>query len=299
MKNQFRILVLVFSFNLFSSCDYIREPYTIPGPNGCTSPQPDFTPRSDPKRKVLIEDFTGHNCGNCPPGHIILSDLIAQNEDQIIGIALHSGSAEMDAYTAPKPPNTENSLQYDFRTSTATDVDLHFGLGTAGIPNGMVNRKIFGGTVVVSPATWGSKVSELLVSPPQMDIQLKNYYDPQENSICSYAYVQALEDLYSNYKLVLLITESGIINWQKYYGNTPELVPGYVHNHVLRASITNTWGVQVGGGSNLKSGDTEIQGYSISTAGTDWNINNLHVVAFVYDVATFEIIQAEELKVTP
>ncbi|MBW7936215.1 MAG: hypothetical protein H3C71_03470, partial [Flavobacteriales bacterium] len=56
------ILPLLFII-LASSCDYIDPPYIQTGANGCTVAEPSFTPRTNPIRKVLVEDVTGHRCG--------------------------------------------------------------------------------------------------------------------------------------------------------------------------------------------------------------------------------------------
>jgi hypothetical protein len=49
----------------------------------------------------------------------------------------------------------------------------------------------------------------------------------------------------------------------------------------------------------ILDGEQFIQGYSIQIDPSAWNINHLYIVAFVYDAATFEVIQAEETKVLP
>jgi len=296
MKNKIHYIFICLSILFFSSCDYVNQTYTVPGPNGCTSPEPDFTPRTSPERKVLVEDFTGHKCGNCPMGHVALNNLKNTYGEQVIGIAIHSEKSNL---TTPTAANPENKFVYDFRTQAALGIDEQFGIYSIGIPNGLVNRKNFGSSVIVPPAQWNARVTDVLSTPIQMDIQINNFWDPANNSICSYAFIEAKENLSSNYKMVMLITESNIIQWQKYYANTPEEIPDYIHNHVLRTSITSIWGVPVANGEPINSGDTEIQGYSISTVGTDWNINYLYVVAFVYDVATYEVIQVEEVKVIP
>ena len=63
--------------------------------------------------------------------------------------------------------------------------------------------------------------------------------------------------------------------------------------------LTTIWGVEVAGGDGMNASETFIDGYSVSTSGVDWNMDHLNVVAFVYDVATFEVIQAEQVKIIP
>ena len=43
-------------------------------------------------RAVLIEDFTGQNCKNCPNGTTIINDIIkTHGEDKVIAVGIHSG----------------------------------------------------------------------------------------------------------------------------------------------------------------------------------------------------------------
>ena len=51
--------------------------------------------------------------------------------------------------------------------------------------------------------------------------------------------VKALKNVDGEYNIVIAITEDSIVDWQK-NGSYDDSV--YVHNHVLRAIINNTWG---------------------------------------------------------
>ena len=68
-------------------------------------------------------------------------------------------------------------------------------------------------------------------------------------------------------------------------------IPDYMHNHVFRASLNDTWGTNV-----FEGGATTGQSQSITASGTinaNWNENNMHIVCFAYDSDTGEIIQVE------
>ena len=48
-------------------------------------------------RAVLIEDFTGQNCKNCPNGTTIINDIIkTHGEDKVIAVGIHSGPLSED-----------------------------------------------------------------------------------------------------------------------------------------------------------------------------------------------------------
>lgn len=280
------------------SCDYIDAPYIIQGPNGCTDPEPDFTPRTNPVRKVLVEDFTGHRCGNCPRAAETIHDIQAAHPGQVIAMGVHS--AIPSEYTGTYPDNTTQNpdLKYteDYTREVSTTLDQKFGVSTSGLPTGMVNRKKVSGSYASNYTTWESKVSTYLQTPPDMDIQIKNYYHSSDSSLCSYVYVQFLNQISGKYRVVLYLIENDHVNWQKDYQNTPQDIQGYTHNHLLREPITSIWGTVVLDGTSEVNA-SYVNGYSIQIDAGKYDVNNCYVVGFVYDENTWEVIQAEEEKV--
>jgi hypothetical protein len=290
------ILIAVVTVTLFS-CDYIREPYTVPGPNGCTVPEPDFVPNPNPVRKVMIDEFTGHYCGNCPSAHQVVDQMLSNgnNAERVFVVAHHSEYA-LD-FTKPWAPNPENKFIYDFRNKISSQLDYKYN-GSA-YPSGMVNRKKYSGNEIVPYASWESYATDLLSTPPVLDIQLKNFYDPTGKTICSYYYVQALENITGDYSIVIYLTEDSIIQWQKNVQTIPMEIENYTHKHVLRTSFNGYFGTAINEDGGLSAGETFINGFSISLDNTDWNPDHLNVVAYVYNVASNEIIQAEGIKLIP
>ena len=60
------------------------------------------------ERTVLLEEFTGQKCTNCPDAHRMVAQLINQYGDRLISVAIHSGGfgiAEIftndDLFTCP------------------------------------------------------------------------------------------------------------------------------------------------------------------------------------------------------
>ena len=91
-----------------------------------------FEETSNIVQKVLIEDFTGHKCQNCPEAAEELHILQDSYENQVIGIAIHAGFfAEPNSAVAP-------FLTTDFRTEKGTEIHDFFGANA--YPVGMVNR---------------------------------------------------------------------------------------------------------------------------------------------------------------
>lgn len=287
------ILPLLFTI-LASSCDYIDPPYIQTGANGCTVAEPSFTPRTNPIRKVLVEDVTGHRCGNCPRAGEKMAELYTNFPERIVGLSVHS---ELSGYfTAPLGDTGKYS--YDFRTPLGKAIDEKFGVSAVGLPNGMINRKKINNSAVISHTQWSNQVSTILSNDPDIDIQIKPYYDQTDSTLCAYVFVECLKNLSGSFKVVCYLVEDNLINWQKDYAFPGEDVSNYHHEHILRTALSTTWGTLLADGE-ITAGQTFVNGYSIKFDLNRWNPNNCKVIAFVYNENNDEVIQAEEEKMIP
>ena len=128
---KFLYLFFVLSLGLFAGCEEI-SPEINPqmGPN--TDPD-DPSPVEDQPRQVLIEEFTGVRCVNCPDGSEAIETLLNIHGEQLVAVSIHSsGSFSV--------PNDENA--YDFRTTEGDNI-LSFLGEPIGYPTAVVNRKKF------------------------------------------------------------------------------------------------------------------------------------------------------------
>lgn len=275
----------------FSGCDIVDDPVKTSA-NGCTIAEPTFTPRNNPVKKILVEDFTGHRCGNCPRAAEKIHDLETQYGDQIIAIAYHS---ELSGYFTGVEEGT-NKYTYDYRTSTAKDIDTRFGISGIGIPRGMINRTDNGQGKSSPPNTWTGQISALVNQAPAMDVQLKNAYDAIEGTLCAYTYVQGLQASSGTFRLVVYLVENDFTNWQKDYNNINEDIANYNHSHIFRTNLTTVWGKEIKTGT-MNPGEETVIGFSIPFDANKWNPDNCYVVAFVYNEDNGQVIQAEKMAV--
>jgi hypothetical protein len=103
---------------------------------------------------------------------------------------------------------------------------------------------------------------------------------------------------YSNVKLVVYVLENGLVYSQKNYtnyfnGQNP--IPNFVHDHVLRSSLTNLLGDALSG--TIYGAETKIT-YSVPVPANVSNKDKMSFVAFVVDennlVINARLIEANE-----
>lgn len=267
MKNFIWIVLAI----VISGCDKIDQPFKENPSGGGGNPTTYI-------RKVLIEDFTGAACKNCPDAANTAKNI--QNNlypGKVIVMAIHSGF-----FAVPGGP-----FPYDFRTPEGEQLATDFGVQA--YPNGMVNRSTFGlATSVVGHGEWASRTDSLLKLPAVATIKIENEYNDATRVIATTITTKALTDLSGIYKLAAFYTEDSIIKPQL---NGSVLEQNYVHMHALRGAFAGTYGETVFNNAGAK--DSIVKPYSL-TIKTDAVPKNCIVVAYLYNETTKEIVQVEE-----
>jgi hypothetical protein len=277
---------------LFFSCDKIDAPYAevnVSSIDTLQFPSPSFAINPDEPRRVLIEDFTGHTCGNCPTAAIQLENLITSSGGKVIGVAIHAG----ETFAAPAPP----TYPEDYRTEVGDAIDAQFGITSAGQPNGMVNRIKTGNVYYTIPNAWSNRVNAILNNTPQADAQIgiKAYYDEEKERIIAYVHAGFLTSLSGNFRLAAYAIEDSVIGDQKWYnqGLPNDHDENYVFNHTLRGNVSSLWGEDIA--VNPQAGSVYRKVWVLKLK-PEWKPKHMKVVAFVYNKDNFEIIQPGEAK---
>lgn len=274
---------------IITSCDIVEGPYIT-----------DSDSYVNPDKKVLIEDFTGHLCPNCPNAAREIEAIHTIYGDQIIALAIHVSPDFARPYSANQAP----SFQYDFRTEWGNNWDNFYNISNNGLPKGMINRIGYQNeSHVLGKDEWASIVANELKKETDFSISI----EADTNEITVYS---TLENTVSNnYNLVVCLAESNIINWQKDGQNNIE---DYQHNHVLRSVVYDD---KLSNQSTLVSGtvveknidininqleqDNIDYSNNIAEAGNGnaggWNADNMSIIAYIYNSITKEVVQVEEV----
>lgn len=285
--------IILFILLYVSSCDIVETPYM----NTENISQID-TNSNNYVKKVLIEDFTGHLCPNCPQAATEIEAIHDIYGEQIIAIAIHVTKSFARPYPASQAPN----FQYDFRTSWGDDLDNLFDISSAGLPRGMVNRTGYPDNHKLGKDEWANAVSNELNKEINFGIMINS----SNNNIN--ITTQVLNNISGSYNLVVCLTESGIINWQK---DGTENIENYEHNHILRSVLLDealssniNYETNQEIQKNITYNLTELEEYNIDystnvaelgngNAG-NWNSNNMSIVAYIYNTNTKEVVQVEQ-----
>lgn len=229
-------------------------------------------------RAILIEDFTGQRCNNCPTGTEIINGIVdTYGEDNVIAVGIHSGPLGF--------PGTATAV--GLVTDTGNEYYSHWDKeNKMGQPWVIFNRK-------TSPDShynnWAAMVSTIISEKSNLTVNIANAYDAASRTLTTTVGADGLSGSVKG-KLQVWIVEDGVTALQKMPdGSTNKK---YIHNHVFRAAVNGTWGEDV----TVKEGETTTKQYSYKLPEA-WNANNIAVVAFVYNDSGVENVAKKHLVV--
>lgn len=225
-------------------------------------------------RTVLIEDFTGQNCVNCPSAHATIDQLVQQYGDAVIPVSIHAGGFGVPVsnkrYTGLMQPEGD----------TYNDA-----WGINEWPKGVVNRR--GGAM--NHDQWAQAVRDELALPSSIAMEAEASCDGANIDIN----IELIPTLSADAMLQVWILEDGIVARQE--DATLGRINDYVHNHVYRASVNGVGGESVSLTDNIHANFSYT--YGVRNTDTEkWVPENLSVVAFVYN--STGVLQATHCKVT-
>ncbi|MCD4679850.1 MAG: Omp28-related outer membrane protein [Bacteroidales bacterium] len=284
MKTLKIFLLLIIAGYFVQSCDKIDPPYTKGGGGTDTvaCPVPDFPINNNPIRKVMIEEFTGHQCPNCPQGQVKIKELKVKYGEQLNVVAIHAGVfSDLDP---------SHGYTYDFRTAEGTLINDDFDAGNLGYPSGMINRivKSAPDNRIFSRFEWEGAMDTMMAVSPFLDLQIITDYDSASRKLCTHVQTEFLQDITKNVNLVIFILEDSIISKQQ---SISSAIDDYVHSHVLRGTVSGAYGKVLSEG--LVTKDTKIIKSYKTILPAEWDAHHISVLAFVYYPDDMIILQSE------
>ncbi|MFA7082747.1 MAG: Omp28-related outer membrane protein [Bacteroidales bacterium] len=279
MKKILYSLLLIIPI-FWISCDTIEDDQKLVYPKGQTRETTPITVTSS-KQRVLLEDFTGWRCTNCPAAAEKATELITKYGDSLVVMAVHA--------TSFAKPSAENN-NVDFRTEYGGQWATYF--GCTSLPAGMINRTKIGNAYKVNDASWDISIQNSLSTKEHiMDINLGAVHRVADNMILVSCENEFLKNYASPTLISILVLESGIIGVQK--SNDNPLIEDYEFNHVLRKNGLVDYFLSI---MPISKGQKINKNYLIDIDSDIKDIKKCSVVVFVTDAETKEVIQVNTIE---
>jgi hypothetical protein len=223
-------------------------------------------------KKVILEEFTGTGCPNCPGGHTAAATLLNDNLGNLFVIAYHPNNS---SYTASDPMVTTYSAAF-YTMPFISSVGRY-------MPSAMINRRVWGGVErIQGVGNWTNDVNSIKAEASPLNVGISSTYNTSTHMLNISVEVYFTSTVSDALTIYVELTEDGIIAAQS-GGTSP-----YTHNHVFRQSLVSQWGDVIPAPSSQSTLKTFSFSYDNST--TLYDMTKCEVVAFVRNAVDEEII---------
>jgi hypothetical protein len=254
-------------------------------------------PAADP-HNVLIEDFTGQSCSNCPAAHDVLEGLIATGHVNVVSLYITN-------FIQTTPPN---GAIYDFRDSTATLIcsGIYLGVTGSGIPAGGVDRVPVSSTLLLYSAGWSGAVATQKAVIDSVNLAVASSYNSSDSVATIKVTITYLKPMSTPQNISIVVVEDTMYDKQE-DGTTVD--NSYLFTDVYRGMVTSI----PAGDAILSTMATKEAGrvywrrytYKLKGQGSHPAIDPTHcrVIAFVNapggGTGDYHVLQSVQTKLAP
>lgn len=268
---------------------------------------PTFTANSNTLRNVLIEDFTGHQCVNCPYSTANMEQLIATNPTRIFGVAIHAGASGLSGFQY-----VNSELPEVLYCTEGLEIGKYFGNDMPGSdfdgnPAFNVNRiKANNQFTSGAGSAIANKTNTCLAAPLKVNIQAVTNYFPSTRGLFLHTEVDKIDaGLTSDLAVVVYVIEDSLVAKQLITPtldpdgspgdpDTPDgVVEEYVHRDIMRGTIDGRTFGKTLTAADLGSNGKYFLSYSYKLP-SQYEAENMKLYIYVYDKTTLEIYQVIE-----
>jgi len=208
---------------MLTSCDKLEPPYATVKTQYDTTNKP----------FVLLEEYTGHKCNNCPLATQKSRQLADYYRGKLILMSVHASNL-----ADPDPKYT-----LDLRTPEGTQWYTDYAVSY--VPRALFNRALIGGSYPVNSDQWGMAVESQMAKPVMTGLKVIAAYNSTTKEISASVTAWFKRKISAGANICFYIIEDSIQGLQSNKdtaaGTTPDINP-YYFNETFRASMNGLYG---------------------------------------------------------
>lgn len=273
MKKLSLILLLAVAALFVVSCDKVDEPLKPIDPV-----YPDDPDDPTGVKTVLIKDFTGVRCVNCPGAAETVHQLQhLYGEDKVFIMSVHAGYLAQPVPTFPDFTTDEGKAWYGASGSNPLFNVDYVDLASQSLSINEVDMPL----------------SNALSEKQVFDIEIINNYDTATRKLTTKTNVKAVSEAEGNFYMTSCLIEDSIVGKQV----TPSgLDDSYVHRNVFRKTLNGAYGDDMFEENDVYMDDQCDFQYEISLD-SEYNADQCYILSYVFDNNTKKIYQTAMTKV--
>ena len=229
-------------------------------------------------KTVLIKDFTGARCVNCPEAAEYAHELQHRlGEDRIFIMGVHAGFLAQPVGQFPDFVTDEGTAWYNDNASNPL-----FAVDYVALTDGH--------TLYVEQID--APVSDALAEPQLFDIDIVNTYDETTRSLSVQNTFNPTGDGDGKYYATICLVEDSIVGWQTVPGGVER---EYVFRNVFRGTLNGADGELVANG-HFYYDDAFVTTASMVLDST-YNADQCYILTYIYDYETGKIVHTAMQKI--
>lgn len=289
---------------LFESCSGCKEigpsvnltPSTASGPDSFyTLTGAELAGLTTDPHNVLVEEFSGQMCINCPSASATLQSIAAASPGRVNVVSFY-------IFGLPQTDPPTGAL-FDFRDSVATEVSAKIFGGIGQLPSGGIDRLL--GTnskIETSRGLWSGNIEARKLMKDSLNLTVTSSFDKATMTAKIVATVTYTENITAKQNLTVVLVESGMVDKQEAPGGIKD---DYEFHHVFRGMISTPYS----GDAILDTIATKNRGmvlrrtfsYKLKSTTPAINPDNCHVIAYVNSTngGNLTMMQSADAKLVP
>ena len=234
-------------------------------------------------KHVVVEEFTGVKCSNCPAGHTTLSNIITANSGLVHAVAFVPTNS---SYTNPSGTSAT-----DFRRSFA---DAYYssaycspGNGSRFMPSAFINRKVLtSGNILQNAGTWTGHINDALAETADLNVGAESTYNSVTKELTIDVEVYYLSNITSGNSLYVVITEDDLISTYQ-SGTSASVANPYTYKNIFRENVSaGQWGDAITGATTQGTTYSTQYVFDLDNAVDPIDVSKAHVVVYVIESST-------------
>jgi hypothetical protein len=261
------ISILFFSAVFLTSCDKVDPPY------GTAVLNPDTTGKS----MVLLEEYTGQQCTNCPTATLLAQKFKSLYKGKVVLMSVH----------ATPLADTNAAFKLYLKTDEAENYwTPYYQIGY--VPGALINRKAYDGSAFIPTGNWGSVILAEMAKPVRTSIKVTTTYDAVNKAITANASVTFVRKLDGAANICFFVLQDSIMGKQA--NNNPaiggSILYPYYFMEVFRGSMNGAYGEQLTPKADSLTNCSYSKTFSIpQNAQVPWIPRNLTILTLITDLS--------------
>jgi hypothetical protein len=298
MKNT--LLVSAACFLLFAACKERDQPIGLtPALSTDSAWMSIVVPATNP-HNVLIEEFSGQACPNCPGGRSAIDTFESQNPGRINAVTMYP----------PGIPQADTPIgsSYDFRASFANSLASYLtGGNVSALPSAYIDRVIYSTKVneeLDGTGAWAGAINSQLTVTDSVNLTVRSSYNAGTRQATITATIVFTKPVATRQNFSVVIVEDSMYSIQEDENSPTGFDSSYLYNGVFR-----------GMASSVPAGDPILSTMAVKPAGQAYERTYIYtlpvtspaifpkhcrVIAFVNSVngSDYRIMQSVQTSLT-